>query len=441
MFRAASVAVLLLFASAVLAADGPPKVAVLVVPSGGAEDGVRLVEEALLDEAFAHSADKLAWTLVAFSLIPPALIQQEAAAKLAKLSEDGKKAYRYLKLDEAEATFEQAAALLRTRPLTRCDAMAMAEMYLYWARAVLDGGDEIGAQVLLGQIQRFDPKAGPDPAVMPPNLVATFDLALDDRRGRPQGRVLFQSGPSAAAIHVNCQQLASGVVEYAGVAGDELWVAAQVSGGTFANRFVLREGTRRRLIVHSGQPGEQAQLADRFKRIGGKKLTLGGLAGKADSDLDDVATLIGVRVLLLVEPTGGDGGKAVRLGLYALGSGQIGQTPRVPLTASGRPDPDKLVRAVDALAQQMRAPSMLAALTRDLSPTDEPDPVVADKGPEPDPAAGSQDEGETVWWQTWWFWTAVGAVVVGGAAAGTGIALTSGDEKPSGKVVLSIAPP
>lgn len=421
-------------------ASEPARVAVMVMPSAGSEDGARLVEEALLDEALAHSADEQAWLLVAFSRAAPPLSPQAATAKLAELAQAGKKAYRYLKLDEAEATFEQAAGLLRTRPLTRCDAEQLAEMYLYWARAVLDGGDEIGAQVLLGQIQRFDPKAGPDPAVMPPNLVAAFDLALDDRRGRPAGRVLFQSGPSAATTYVNCQELAAGVVEYAGVAGDELWVAAEVTGGTFANRFVLRDGPRRRLIIHSGQPGEPAQLAERFDEIVSRSLSISALTGKADADLDAVAALLGVPVLLLAERTESASGPAVRMGLYAAGSGQIGQTPVIPLSATGHPDSDKLVRAVTALAEQMRAPSMLAALTKDLTASAEPDPIVADTKPGPTPPGDEADAGP-VWWQTWWFWTAVGVVVVGGAAAGTGVALTSGNDKPSGKVVLSIVQP
>ncbi len=422
---------------------GVRRLAVLLLPAGDVEPAEQLlVQEAMLSEAFTHSGDELDWLLVAFSSQRPRDAEQRILAEVERLIEKGKKSYRYMKLQKAEASFEKAAAMLRSRPLTRCDAKKISQMYLYWARSVLDGGEEIGAQALLGQIARFDPKAAPDPAVMPPNLVATFDLALDERRNRPLGKVLFEIGPSAGAIHVNCRPMSAGVVEHTGVAGDELWLAAEVSGGQFCNRFTLAEGARRRLIVFSGQPGDSVLMAERFKALGKRKATLSSIGKRPDDDVDALASITDTRVLLLGEMTETPGGRAVRLGLYVPGRGLVGDPRVVPLTRTSRPDSTSLSAAFDELAKTVKGPTMLAILFPS-EPEPRPEALKVDDEPPGDGRSGNYDDnaGATPWYKTWWFWTAAGVAMAGAVATGVALGVSSGEVEPSGKVVLTINPP
>lgn len=436
-----------LLSSAAVAAGGPVQVAVVVVPGGGASaTELGLIQDAVVAEALTHSGSKFAWKLLAFRPQPLVRSEQEIMVEFRALAEQGTKAYRYMKLADAEATFERAAALLRSRPSIRCKPDELAEVYLYWARSVLDGGDEIGAQVLLGQILRFDPKAVPDPAVMPPNLVATFDLAMDDRRNRPAGKLLFSVGPAAGRMAVDCQELTTGLVEYSSVGGDEFWLAAEINGGHYANRFVMPTGKRRELQIFSGQPGDPAQLTKRYRSLGKRSVAVMGLVAKPDEDLDAMAAVLGVGVLVVGGRVKSVSGGVARLGLYVPRSGVLGKPVDVVLSASGQPDPDSLAEGLKALAQQAQNPTLLAALEAGIKKP-EPEQVAAlgdtgtGSGPDPDAVNDPDPQAAgTPWWQTWWFWTATGVVVAGAAATGVVLGMGAGETEPSGKVVLGISP-
>ncbi len=420
---------------------GPPRLAVLLVDQAEGVGAAAVSERDVIDQAFQHSGETLDWRLVAYSRVEPQRSAQQVLAELDRAIEAGKKAYRYMKLDEAERIFENAAGMLRQNPVVGCQPDRMAEMMLYWARAVLDSGEELGAQVLLGQLVRFDPDAAPDPAVMPPNLVATFDLALDERRGHERAKVLLQSGPAAASLYADCRRLRGGVVEFRGVAGDPLLLAATCREQmVFGQSLSLAGGPRRWIDVHCGRSGQRRELEQQlaaWSRAGGE---LAALTGRAAAELDAAADALGVRLLLLAAP-GAGAGDALRLGLYVRSNGLAGAPLAVATTASGRPEPDALAAAVKELAARVRSPSVLAALKP--APAPEPDVAAVETaaaGSGAEGAAGAAERGPA-WWESWWFWTAAGVVVAGGVATGLALGLDAGGSQPSGRVVLTIAPP
>ncbi|MBN2497243.1 MAG: hypothetical protein JXR96_21805 [Deltaproteobacteria bacterium] len=411
----------------------PKRLGVLVLPGDQvAMEQRRAIQQALLAEAFLRSGDTLDWQLVAFPSVgsPPDAVGREA---LTQLIEQGKKHYRYLKLDKAQESFEQAGALLQRMPLAQCQANEMAKMYYYWARAALDSGDDTAAQALLGQVQRFDPKAGPDPATMPPNLVAAYDMALDSRRARKQAKVLLQIKPGKGTLYVDCQSQPVGVVQISGVVGDEFLVAADVEEGSFGSRFALQEGPRRHLEIFSARTGDAVHISLHMLELAKQKVILDAVRGKTQADLDGLARLHGVEVLLVAEPRAQEG-EVVRLALYVPGRGVIGEPVEVPLGRTGNPDPDVLSGAFDGLAKAIAGPSMLAA----LAPPAEPEPKAI---PGKDEGLRDDDREEPLI-ETWWFWAAVGggALVVGAVLTGVLVG-TSGGSEPSGEVVLTINPP
>jgi len=421
-----------LFAGAARAAEEPPRLGVVALPAPGLGEDERLTLEGdLLAAALEHSGAGFAWRLQAFSGAQGGGDEGVDLAELGRLVEAGKKAYRYLKLEEAQQHFERAAALLGRRPLLGCQAPQVAQLYLYWARAVLDGGDAAGAQALLTQVPRFDPKAVPDPALMPPNLVATFDLALDDRRGRSRGQVLVQSGPGRARLHLDCQVQSAGVVQWNGVAGEGLWVAAEVEGGVLRLRLHLAEGARRELGVWSGQPGEGAALRAQLARLAKGASPLGA-AGRPAAELDRVAALTGVELLLLAAPAPGEG---MRLGLYRPGRGLAAAPVVVPLSASGRADPDALGVALAELATLAHRPDPQVAAADRGGPSGQEAPP--DALPPPSRQAAEDEGPATPWYETWWFWTAAGGVVAAGLVTGLVLGL-GGSSEPSGDVVITL---
>lgn len=432
---------LLSLLSAPIAWASETKVAVIILP-GDDKQREGMMQQKMLNEAYQQSGDELPWILVAFQRITPELTQGDVADMTAGLVKKGKKAYQYMKLAEAQRYFEKAASLMRKRPLTRCAPDQPAQMYLYWARAVLDGGDEARAQQLLEQVQRFDPKASPDPAVMPPKLVATFDIASDERGNKPEAKTLLEIGPNPGTIVVNCRRMPPGVVEFKGVAGDELWIAAEIAGGTFASAFVLPGGKRRQIIIFSGQQNEPLAISRRILSLSRRMVSMGDLRSRSDSDLDRLANKLGVQALLLGQLKTRDGTTELFTGLYIPSKGLQSDPIGVPVDKSGAPIEQKLSLAFSSMGKQMSSPSVMAALAG-KEKTTKPDAIkkaATTPPPKQIKADGVKSE-SPAWYRTWWFWTATGVVVAGAVTTGLVLGLRDTATDPSGKVVLTISEP
>jgi hypothetical protein len=358
--------------------------------------------------------------------------------------EQGKKSYRYLKLPEAQKTFAKASGILeRTRP-ARCDPRVMADLYFYWARARLDSGDQDGASKLLSQIVRFDPRALPDPAIMAPNLVAAYDLALEELKTKPEIRVRVEAVPERGTLFVDCiQRPLPATIK--GRAGEPFWLAAMTESGIYRGQFHYPNRSGRRLAVFSGKPGDGKRIRDAWGALSKAGVTLSTLQTTGNEQLDGMASTLGVNTLLVGEVRKGSGGNQLRLGLYLPGRGLTGSPQRVSLGAGGKPDAPKLASALGRLAATLKGPTVLAAsehAKEELTPPPPPDPVT-DVG-KPAPVLEAENEvknGPTPWYESWWFWTIAGTVVAGGVTAGVLFATMDTGGSPSGRVILSIQPP
>jgi hypothetical protein len=432
--RRVIIAVLVLVSSAALAQD-QPKVAVLVLPSATVVPGdLLVVQDAMIGQAYAHSGPVLPWQLIAFS--PPRRFRSDSEVmdEVGRMVEEGKKSYRYLKLPDAQTTFSAAAGMLQRTPLAQCDPKVIAELYFYWARATLDSGDDTAAQQLLVKVTRFDPKAGPDPATMPPNLVATYDVALDDLSRKPTVRVPVHLGPGQGKLVVDCAGKATPVT-VEGAAGEEFWLAAKIEGGTFRGRFTFQEGPRRKLMVYSARPGDDVRIGDYLSAIKRGNVTLSILKTQ-NAELDGLAIVLGVDVLLLGEVRTTTEGKALYLAPYVPGNGTTADPFVVPLATDGTPDPDKLPAAFAETAKLMKSPTLLAAVT-EKKKKDQPPPMEDIAAP----LREEEEDDSAPFYKTWWFWTATGAVVAGAVVTGVLLGTSGGGDGPSGKVILSINPP
>jgi hypothetical protein len=414
-----------------------PRIAVLTIPSATVVPGDLLVaQDALIAEAFKHSGAVLPWQLIAFS--PPRRLRPdgEVMGEVERMVEEGKTAYRYLKLPDAQTTFQAAAGMLQRIPLARCNPKVIADLYFYWARAALDSGEDAAAQQLLAGVTRFDPKAGPDPATMPPNLVATYDIALDDLGKKAAVRVPVEIGPGQGSLVIDCtDKPVPATVE--GRAGETFWLAAQIEGGTFRGSFPFLDGPRRELSIFSGHPGDDVRIGDRLQSIKKGNVTLSVLKTK-NADLDDLASILGVDVLLLGEVHTTTEGKALYLAPYVPGQGMTADPFVVPLSTDGTPDPDKLAAAFSEITKLMKSPTLLSAVAE--SRKLQTPPAMEDIS-EPLREPEEDDRGSAPFYKTWWFWTATGAVVVGAVVTGVLLGISGGGDEPSGKVILSINPP
>jgi len=415
-----------------------PTVSVYLLPGPQTSPSVQLqLLQRFWAQALGYSSAQGSWKLVMFSPVDPPRTEEEVLAEVEQLAGEGKKNYQYLKLDQARKSFARAEALLRDLPPAGCDGQRLGQLYLYWARASLDSGREAEAQRLLQRVVTLDATAGPDPAVMPPNLVATFDIAIEDWQGKPRASLLVEAGPAQARLAADCRPQPAGVVELKGRDGQPLWLVGQGSWHAVRAQLQFRAGARRQLKIFDPLAADIPVLEQLLSSLAGTRTGLATLKAGPQELLDRLAGRLGVDMLLLAEMVSTGEKNSLRAGLYLPGRGVSGAIQDITIDEWGRPDATALANAVQALAGSARAPSTLAAL------------AAARTRPEPQPAGASgatgEEEGEqqqvTPWYQSWWFWTAVGVVVAGGVTGGVLAATMSGGESPSGKVILTVSPP
>ena len=431
---------LALFSITALAADKPAEkkpagiqLAVITLPSNEVHpDEQGRTQDALLDQAFAQSGPDLAWQLVAFSPPRHSPPEQEIVGDLNKNIELGKQAYRYLKLPEALATFKKTFQKLRADPPAKCDPKTVTDLLFYWARAALDTGDEASAQNLLGKILRFDSQAGPDPAVMPPNVVASFDIATEYQRHKPQATVSIKVGPGQGNLFVDCVARPAGIVDSSGVVGEDFWIATEIERGTFRAAFTLRDGLKRNLMVWSGQPNDPATMAEHFRVLTRSPVKLSELTA-GNVNLDAIAAILNVQMLLLGESHIAPRGKTVDVALYVPKKGVQGKPIEVSLNENGEPKTSSLENAFNQLTNDVKSPTILAMLTPITKPA-------AAKAAD-DVTKRKDSEESTPWYKTWWFWTATGAVVAAAVVIGVVVGVKSSEETKSGSVLINILKP
>jgi hypothetical protein len=431
--------VLVFFSIPALAADKPVEkksteiqLAVLTLPSNEVKpDEQDRTQDVLLDSALAHSGADLTWQLVAFSPPGYSTPEQEILSDLKKNIELGKQAYRYLKLPEALATFKNAFQKLRNNPPARCDPKTVTDLLFYWARAALDTGDEASSQNLLGKILRFDPTAGPDPAVMPPNVVAAFDMATEYQKHKPPATVTIEVGPGQGNLFVDCAAKPVGLVETSGPIGEEFWIASEIERGMFRATFTFRDGPKRKLKIWSGQPNDPSTIAEHFRVLSRSMVKLRDLRS-SNVNLDAISSILNVQMLIVGENRASPRGRTVAVALYVPKKGVQGNPIEIDLNENGEPKTDSLENAFNQLTNDVKSPTLLALLTPAAKPP-------ASKAAE-DVTKRKESEPSTPWYKTWWFWTATGAVVAA-VVVGAVVGVESTKKTKSGNVLITIKPP
>ncbi len=406
-------------------------VSAVVVPAAGMRANERInLQKQLFSSALRHSHSSGPWQLLIFAPGPDEQSEAEQLTEVAGVIEKGKNQYRYLQLEEAGKSFAQAQAMLENSPPAGCNRKQIADLYLYWARTTLDMGDEAEARRLLQQIPRFDPAAAPDPATMPPTLVATFDIALEDYRAKGESSLILGCGPAQARITADCVEQPTGVVEVKGREGQSLWLAAE-SGGTVARLKVdMEKGERRSLFIFAPRMGEEKLLRQALYDLREGVSPLENLKVAKSPALDKLAAHLEVDLLQVAEVRDKGAERVLRIGLYVPGHGLQGSIYEVALDLSFNLDSIALASAQLDMASTAVSPTLLARLAK-------PQPTVGEVAKPPEK---EEEEESAAWYKSWWFWTAVGVLVAGGVAGGVAAALTAGDS-PSGKVIITVGQP
>ncbi len=171
-------------------------------------------------------------------------------------------------------------------------------------------------------------------------------------------------------------------------------------GKTDAKVDLSIKSARKKPLLENLLPGLQTELGQ--KEAGASTARLQGL--------------LLVDYVVLFRASGPSGKKRVELALYNLVSGQL---------------LNKVSGTVDWDARDKPAKNAVIALARELVSVELQTLVKVDPGvdPDPRPVNGGEDGGIVT---KWWFWTAIGAVVLTGTTVGLVLGLQTDDNAPAG---------
>jgi hypothetical protein len=249
-----------------------------------------------------------------------------------------------------------------------------------------------------------------------PQEKALFERARKRVRGKALSSIAVSSSPDGARVFVNGR--------YRGVA------PAYRPGLRRGVHFVRveRQGYGRRGIKVDTSSGTADAKVDLSIKSARKKPLLESLlaglqtefgAEQAGTNIARLQGLLLVDYVILYRASGASTKKKVELVLYDLVSGS--RLNQVSGTADWDARSRAAKNAVISLTQELLSVELTTLVTVDPNPGVEPNP-----DPDPEPGGG----GDSIV-NKWWFWTAIGAVVLAGTTVGLVLGLQT-DDAPSG---------
>lgn|GEM_PF-1655917 len=405
------------------AADTRPRASLVVqaLDSGAEREAIRLYR--LLSEQLRQERTLRLAPLEA--VVDPRPSDDGPAARAEALFSQGKRAYDTLELEQAAQLLGRAAATLEASP----DAVERATYekiltYLGASLVLLERSRQ--AKDAFRRLLLCNPRAELDPVVFPPNLGEVFRRVAAEVRRAPKGSLRIEPSPAGAELWVD------GVAQ--GVAPAR--VAELVSGAHLVQ--LRRPGYRpygawvrvraRAETRHQAEldliPGSGARLRELVRRLGDE-----APESTYPQVVDELLGWFGADRLFFLRV----GGAAPRLRVQAFtydGSSHLRLREVVEeLDATPEGFAERLGLFLASLLEE---PTVVAHGSAETAHDVPVLPPVADLAVEPAP---EEPEGEDSVWSSWWLWTCIGVVVVGGLAAGLALGLP-GESSPSGAEVV-----
>lgn len=305
------------------------------------------------------------------------------------------------------------------------EAAPLADALLYLGASYAFAGDVRAAQRVFAQLHVQFPDHAPDPTVFNPEIVAAYENAAPRDRDRPASRIRVDLGAMTDAdVYVNFVGRGRGTVDVDGLLGGEHLIRVVRPGfRAFVQTVSVRRGATtvvRAALEPADDASELAPLLELPLRADPAQLTQESGAVQLSNRVD--ADVVAVISLALGDSPGDI---AATIDVYRVATGARAVRGRHTANAA----PGEFERAIARLVAESLA--QLDVL-RDRAPPRAPIeagetvPMIAD---------GASSEGPPIY-ERWWFWTGVGAAVVGGIVVGVALASGGGDGGPGGGEIL-----
>jgi hypothetical protein len=376
------------------AATLPSRTAVFVVTKVDGDGATGRVEIQLLQALGEQDVD-----LVELDTLYPPAPPDPTALKALKALKDGKEAWDNLDVEVASAKYTEALGQLTAHPGT-ASARQLGEAHFFLALLALQEGGKAKTKKAQEEFARalvYDSALSVDVKTHGADAKKVFDKAKAEVEARAQGTLTIETAPGGAEASVGSKRLGLTPVDAPALTVGRHLVTVTRSGfepeGAFAE--VVQEGATATLKLKSTQNyGEVRSVASELATAGLGK-------GKVPDGARRLGELMKARFLLVASLTAGAGPFEV----WDVETGSQVAGLRVSDQAS-------LVAAATKVKQFVSNPSAFAPAT----------------------AVARPGEGDS-WlaapvFKKWWFWTAVGVVVVGGATAGVVAGVSSAQGRP-----------
>jgi len=339
--------------------------------------------------------------------------------------DEGRAAYLELQLDNAIASLESAVAGFDQAAAALEDPSDLASALLYLGASQVFNGQTRDARTTFERLHAQMPHVVPDPNEFPPDVVNRYEQAAPRRS---DATLTIESDPPGAVAYVDFVPRGVTPVTIDSLArGDHIVRVTRPGATPYIETVTLGRETANVGAFLMDAEGNEG-LADTVSAITGQELQTG------DGPVQEVGQMLELDKIGVIRVSYGDSSDSVKLEMVMfdvatgrrLLRGEV-QAPR----ALGELE-TAVQSAVGASLERVLAPAANGGVGED----DEQIPAVIVDDDDDDE---DDDDGEAGIVGQWWFWTAIGGVVLVGAAIAIGVAVSGGSDlggNQNGQVVL-----
>lgn len=342
------------------------------------------------------------------------------------LFQNARMSYDNLEIDAAIEQFEQALQAYEENIAHVSDFTEISDCLLYIAAAQLLQGSSRQARSTIRQMLIIDPERRPDPDVFPPPVTEAFEQEAGRMDRVREGRLDVTSDPPGADVYVDGIYQGPAPIELPGLKSGRHYVRVRQQGYVEAGQVV--EVSRRRptsVEVSLERTSDGVAIADMLREIADQ---LSSNPAGAVITIQSLGEMLNVDVVVTAFISQTEEGVTVRLDTWDIEEGEsIASETAGPFEASG------VVIAGDV------QPSFEEILTETWTAMNvqqaDDEPIIEQRPPPPPP-----EPTRAPVWRQWWFWTVIGAVVVG-AGVGLGVGLGTANQEPgrtNGEIIIDL---
>lgn len=366
-----------------------------------------------------------------------------------ELFDAGRAAYDNLELDEAVELFNQALQVYEEQIGHVTDLNNVSDCFLYLGAAEVLRGRARQSRTPFLRLLIIDPERRPDPDLFPPPVTEAFDYVTSQLGRVRNGGLIVNSSPAGADVFIDGVYQGPTPQEVSSIKAGRHYVRVRQQGFTETGQVVDITPRRTIEVEANLEPTEDGPMvAELLQQLA---IQIAEASDEASETVQRLGEVLNLEVLFTavvvpeveaeseseaegeaegeVDAEAENGNVSVLLNGWDVMRGEsIAQVNSGPFAA----DAVVLIGDIQSPFEELVSSTWTTMNTAQapIEPVVEPQPDI-----EPEP-----ERRRRPFWQRWWFWTAVGAVVLGaGLGIGFGAAAAGNDDAPvNGEVIIDL---